>query len=157
MNKRFNYNFVEKTIVGSNAAIQRANKGLNPEFKELTDMLAQHPDFTVTVKAIEKKEGKKTYSKLTFGRMEDYIRTQFSDEETLNAKLVEFAAIQKIADVKGAKYPLTKKWFLATYPEYKENNISEAETSEEKKALAAASAELEALGLTDEDLLEEAA
>lgn len=61
MNKKFNYNFVEKTIVGSNAAIQRANKGLNPEFKELTDMLAQHPDFTVVKKVIEKKENKKTY------------------------------------------------------------------------------------------------
>ena len=29
MNKKFNYNFIEKTIVGSNAAIKRANKGLN--------------------------------------------------------------------------------------------------------------------------------
>ena len=151
MNKKFNYNFVEKTIVGSAAAIKRANKGLNPEFKELTDMLAQHPDFTVVTKIIEKKKDKKTYSKLTFDRMEEYIRTQFSDKEVLKAKLVEFEAIQKVADAKGAKYPLTKKWFLAAYPEYKENAVSEAEISEEEKALAAAAAELEALELTADD------
>jgi len=154
MNKKFNYNFIEKTIVGSNAAIKRANKGLNPEFKELTEMLAQHHDFTVVTKVIDKNEGKKTYSKLTFDRMEDYIRTQFSDKETLNAKIVEFKAIQKVADAKGAKYPLTKKWFLATYPEYKENSVSEAEISEEAKALATAAAELDALELTDEELQE---
>lgn len=154
MNKKFNYNFTKKTIVGSNAAIKRANKGLNPEFKELTEMLAQHPDFTVVAKVIDKKEDKKTYSKLTFDRMEDYIRTQFSDKETLNAKIVEFKAIQKVADAKGAKYPLTKKWFLATYPEYKENSVSEAEISEETKALATAAAELDALELTDEELQE---
>ena len=127
MNKKFNYNFVEKTIVGSNAAIQRANKGLNPEFKELTDMLAQHPDFTVTTKVIEKNEGKKTYSKLTFDRMEDYIRTQFHDETALTAKLIELKAIKSVAKAKGAMYPLTKKWFLATYPEYKDNSVSNSE------------------------------
>ena len=154
MNKKFNYNFIEKTIVGSNAAIKRANKGMNPEFKELTEMLAQHPDFTVVAKIIDKKEGKKTYSKLTFDRMEEYIRTQFSDEETLNAKIVEFKAIQKVADAKGAKYPLTKKWFLATYPEFKENSVSEAVIPEEDEALAAATAELDALELTDEELQE---
>ena len=99
-------------------------------------MLAAHPDFTIRVKDIQKKEGKKTYNKLTFSRMEEYIRTQFSDENILNAKLIEFGAIQKVAETKGAKYPLTKKWFLATYPSYKENTVSDKECVEKEKALA---------------------
>ena len=33
-------------------------------------------------------------------------------------------------------YPLTRKWFLATYPSYKENEISKEECSEKEKALA---------------------
>ena len=136
MKTRFTYNFIEKAIIGSKAAIERANKGKNPEYAELSGMLAAHPDFTVRVKDIQKKEGKKTYSKLTFDRMEEYIRTQFSDEKTLNAKLVEFSAIKKVAEAKGAKYPLTKKWFLATYPSFKENEVSKDETTEEEKALA---------------------
>ncbi len=145
MKTRFNYNFIEKTIIGSKAAIERANKGKNPEYAELSGMLAAHPDFTVRVKDIQKKEGKKTYSKLTFDKMEKYIKTQFTEEETLNAKLIEFKAIQKVAEAKGAKYPLTKKWFLATYPSFKDNNVSKEEITEEEKALAAAAAQLEAL------------
>ena len=90
-------------------------------------MLAAHPDFRIRVKDIQQKEGKKTYGKLTFSRMEEYIRTKFEDEKTLNAKLIEFSAIQKVAEIKGAKYPLTKKWFLATYPSFKENEVSEEE------------------------------
>lgn len=149
MKTRFTYNFIEKAIIGSKAAIERANKGKNPEYTELSGMLVAHPDFTVRVKDIQKKEGKKTYSKLTFDRMEEYIRTQFSDEKELNAKLVEFAAIKKIAETKGAKYPLTKKWFLAVYPAFKENEISKEETTEEEKVLAAAAAQLEMIETED--------
>ena len=165
MKTRFTYNFIEKAIIGSKAAIDRANKGKNPEYAELSGMLTAHPDFTVRVKDIQKKEGKKTYSKLTFDRMEEYIRTQFADENALAAKLNEFKAIQKVAEVKGAKYPLTKKWFLATYEEYKLNEVSEQESAEKEKALAAeaeklladAAAQLEALGSDIKDTSEDAA
>ena len=95
MKTRFTYNFIEKAIIGSKAAIDRANKGKNPEYTELSGMLAAHPDFTVRVKDIQKKEGKKTYSKLTFKRMEEYIRTQFSDEKLLNEKLIEFGCFSR--------------------------------------------------------------
>ena len=157
MKKHFNYDFTNHAIIGSKAAIERANKGKNPEYAELSGMLAAHPDFTVRVKDIQRKEGKKTYSRLTFERMEDYIRTQFSDEKTLNAKLVEFAAIKKVAEAKGAKYPLTKKWFLAAYPFFKENEVSKDETTEEEKALAAAAAQLEMLEAEESDYDNEAA
>ena len=149
MKTRFTYNFIEKAIIGSKAAIERANKGKNPEYAELSGMLAAHPDFSVRVKDIQKKEGKKTYSKLTFERMEEYIRTQFSDKKVLNTKLVEFTAIKKVAEAKGAKYPLTKKWFLAAYPSFKENEISKDETTEEEKALAAVAAQLEMIETED--------
>ena len=150
MKTRFTYNFIEKAIIGSKAAIERANKGKNPEYAELSGMLAAHPDFTVRVKDIQKKEGNKTYSKLTFERMEEYIRTQFADKKILNEKLIEFKAIKKVAEAKGAKYPLTKKWFFATYPSFKEGEVSEQEkdfaAEAERKALADAAAQLEAFG-----------
>lgn len=135
MKTRFTYNFIEKAIIGSKAAIERANKGKNPEYAELSGMLAAHPDFSVRVKDIQTKEGKKTYKKLTFDRMEDYIRTQFADQVVLNKKLIEFSAIQKVAEAKGAKYPLTKKWFLSTYPSFKENEVADQERAEKEKAL----------------------
>lgn len=124
MNTHFTYNFVAKTIVGSKRAIDRANKGLSPEYAELTQMLAEHPTFTVAEKVINHKADKKTYNKLTFKRMKDYI-SLFSNREE---KLTELEAVMQVAEARGAKYPLTKKWFLATYPEFKENEIIEAQT-----------------------------
>lgn len=142
MNAIFTYNFVNKTIVGTKSAINRANKGLKPEYGMLCEMLAAHPDFTVAEKQINHKADKKKYNGLTLPRMKEYIETQPNSKECL----IEFAAIQKVAATKGAKYPLTKKWFLATFPEFKENNVSKAEISAEvavgKDALAKAAATL---------------
>ena len=56
--------------------------------------------------------------------MKDYI-SLFSNREE---RLAEFEAVMQVAEARGAKYPLTKKWFLATYPEFKENEIIEAQT-----------------------------
>ena len=125
MNAIFTYNFVNKTIVGTKSAINRANMGKNPEYTTLCKMLAEHPDFTVAEKQINHKADKKKYNGLTLPRMKEYIETQPNSKE----RLIEFAAIQKVAATKGAKYPLTKKWFLATFPEFKENNVSKAEIS----------------------------
>ena len=125
MNAIFTYNFVNKTIVGTKSAINRANKGMKPEYDMLCEMLADHPDFAVAEKQIKHKADKKKYNGLTLPRMEAYIKTQPNSEK----RLIEFKAIQKVAAAKGAKYPLTKKWFLATFPEFKENNVSKAEIS----------------------------
>lgn len=142
MNAIFTYNFVNKTIIGTKSAINRANKGMKPEYDTLCEMLAAHPDFTVEEKQIKHKADKKKYKGLTLPRMEAYIETQPNSEK----RLIEFAAIQKVATAKGALYPLTKKWFLATFPEFKKNNVSEAEISAEvavgEDALAKASATL---------------
>ncbi len=157
MKKNFNYDFERKAIIGSKSAINRANKGLNPEYKELSEMLAAMPSFSVQIKDIKKNKDQKRYPQLTFNKMEDYIRTQFSDEKELEGKIIEFKAIQKVAEAKGAKYPLTKKWFLKTYPEYKESDVSENEAAAEMdKELAAAAAALDALDLDDVDLEKEA-
>lgn len=150
MNAIFTYNFVNKTIVGTKSAINRANKGLKPEYGMLCEMLAEHPDFTVVEKQINHKADKKKYNGLTLPRMEAYIKTQPNSEK----RLKEFEAIQKVAATKGAKYPLTKKWFLATFPEFKENNVSKAEISAEvavgEDDLAKAVAKLATLENADE-------
>ena len=150
MNAIFTYNFVNKTIVGTKSAINRANMGKNPEYTTLCKMLAEHPNFTVTEKQINHKADKKKYNGLTLPRMKEYIETQPNSKE----RLIEFAAIQKVAKAKGALYPLTKKWFLATFPEFKENNVSEAEISAKvavgKDDLAKAAAKLATLENADE-------
>lgn len=146
MNAIFTYNFVNKTIIGSKAAIARANKGINPEYRELTSMLNAHPTFNVVEKIIKKSESKKTYNGLTLEMMNDYIST-LDDSET---KLIEFEAIKKVAEAKGAKYPLTKKWFLKTYPEFKNNDV-EASDSAKKQAEEAMKKAAEALAMFDDE------
>ena len=56
--------------------------------------------------------------------MAEYINTQPNSE----ANLKEFEAVMKVAEAKGSKYPLTKKWFLEKFPKYKKNEVSDKET-----------------------------
>lgn len=138
MKNYFNFDFENKAIVGSKTAIRKANAGNTPEYRELCKKLAEHPDFNVVPKEIKENAEKKKYHGLTFDRMKEYILTQPDSENRVKV----FEKVQEIAEAKGAKYPLTKKWFLKTYPEYKEN---EASVMEEKKAMEQAEAELDAI------------
>ena len=117
MKNIFTFDFVKKTIVGSKRSIERANKGLSPEYEELVEMLEKQPTFKVKAKKIKSNDSKKKYTNLTFNRMEEYIRLQPNSKELM----VEFNRVKEIAEAKGAKYPLTKKWFLSTFPEYKDS------------------------------------
>ena len=84
--------------------------------------------------------------------MEDYIGTQPDSEN----KLIEFKAVQKVAEARGAKYPLSKKWFLTNYPEFKENEISAEQTKAliEAEALAKAEAVIANIALDGANLLD---
>lgn len=132
MKNYFNYDFEHKAIIGSNAAIKRANRGNGNEYRELCRMLAEHPDFKVMPKEIKGNTEKKKYHGLTFDRMKEYILTQPDSENRVKV----FEKVQEIAEAKGAKYPLTKKWFLKTYPEYKENDTTVSEVKAEEIAAA---------------------
>ena len=70
--------------------------------------------------------------------MKSYIEAQPNSEKQLKV----FEAVKRIAEMKGSKYPLTKKWFLNAYPEYKENEVKENETA---KLAADSDEEIEAM------------
>ena len=138
MKNYFNYDFINKAIVGTKTAIRKANAGNTPEYRELCKKLAEHPDFNVVQKEIDSNGNKKKYHGLTFKKMREYIETKPNNED----KIKEFDAVMKVADAKGAKYPLTKKWFLKNFPEYKENEASIVSNEEIEKQ---AEAEIEAI------------
>ena len=124
MERKFRFDFVEKTIVGSKRSIEKANKGLDPEFGELSKMLEAQPTFKVVVKQINAKEGKDTHKGLTYKRMESFINLLDNKEELMS----EFRAVKKYGDTCGSAYPSTKKWFLDTFPQFRT-----AKTDEEQK------------------------
>ena len=152
----FTVDFISKAIIGTKTNIKKAGRIGSPQYKELCEVMALHATFSIVAKEIKKNESKKTYHGLTLAVMEEYINTQ-PDKEKM---LVKFAAVQRIAETKGSKYPLTKKWFLNTFPAYKVNEVAEDEAktltveiavemakkkaAEEEAAKARAAAEAEA-------------
>ena len=119
----FVIDFSKSSIVASATTLKKARKPESPEYRVLTELLNAHPEFHVVEKEVQKKPGKKTYKGLTFQTMLDYIRTQTNSED----KIKTYNAVRRIAKVKGCEYPLTKKWFLKTYPDYKETDITAQE------------------------------
>ena len=136
-------NPIAKTITISKAYYKKACIYGTSEYYESRTVLSENEGFTVDFKIIEKK----TYKSLTFERMEEYIKTQPNSQK----QLITFAAVQRIAEKKGSKYPLTKKWFLNAYPEYKANEVSANETAELEKQLEA---QLDALMDDDDSVVE---
>ncbi len=128
--KKFTVDFEAKAIKCSKKAYERACKGMKPEYKELCDLVEKHPTFEVKVKTAEETATKKMYRKLTIPKMREYIDTKPNKDE-LHA---EMDIVIEIATAKNAKYPLTKKWFLAKFPEYKENEaVAVAEEQQQAK------------------------
>ena len=110
---RFTLDFFKKTITGTKASFNKANKGFGPEYEELTAKMAAHPDFSLVVKEQKTKttKSKRTYEGMDFKFMEDYIATF---EDVSLAK--EYEAVKQMAEDCGTKaYPLTKKWFLGKF------------------------------------------
>jgi len=104
--------FLSNTLSLTKSFYKKARKVGSPEYKELREAISENPDYEIKVIT---NENKNSHKNLTFKRMREYIATQANAEENLRA----LDRVIKIAETKGAKYPLTKKWFLATFPEYK--------------------------------------
>ena len=137
----FTIDHANKEIRCSKTALKKAGVFNSAEYKMLNKIMAANPTYAVVEKEIKKNASKKSYSGLTFDRMRDYIATQ------PNAKnnLIKFDAVMKMAETKGAKYPLTKKWFLKSFPNFKENEVDNETVELQKKLEAEAFAELEAV------------
>lgn len=119
-------NAIEKTITVSRSFYNKACHYGTNEYNELRKAMSENPDFIIEFKKIQKK----TYNGLDFSHMEDYIMTQPRSAE----RLAEFEEIKKVAGAKCGLYPLTKKWFLETYPEYKESTLKIQSNSDAPKA-----------------------
>mgnify|MGYP005880026963 CR=1 FL=1 len=119
----FSYDFPKRSIIASATTLKKARNPQSAECKMLLRMMSEHPDFEVAEKTIQKKPGKQTYKGLTFGTMEDYIQTQDNSKK----QLAIYQAVRRMAKIKGKEYALTKHWFLQSYPDYKETDITAQE------------------------------
>ena len=134
---------INETITITKAYYKKACIFGSAEYYELRQIRAENVGFAIEFKAIEKK----TYKDLTFERMAEYIETQPNSEK----QLIVFEAVKHVAEKKGSKYPLTKKWFLKNYPEYKINEVSAAESATLEDQIAA---EMDELAAEESNVLE---
>lgn len=112
--------FGEKSLNMTKSFYNKACKIGSAEYKELRAAMADNPDYKINIVTNDKK---RSYRTLTIERMRAYIETQPNSKENL----LTLDRVIKVAEAKGAKYPLTKKWFLETFPEYKECAVSDNE------------------------------
>lgn len=112
---RISVNAINSSIVVSKAFYKKACAYGTNEYTLLHRAMSENPAYQVVIAEVKKQ----AYSKLTFDRMQDYIMTQPNSKKML----VEFEAAKGVAKSKKALYPLTKKWFLEHYPEYRTNNV----------------------------------
>ena len=110
----------DNTLIMTKTFYKKASVCGSDEYYELRKAMAENVGFAIAFKAADKK----TYNRLTLEVMADYIKTQPNSKE----RLIEFAAVQAVAETKNAKYPLTKKWFFEKYPEYKICGVQGSET-----------------------------
>ena len=117
--KKITVNLIEKTIEVSKTFYKKATNPKTAEYRDLRAAMIENPTFDVVLKESDKK----SYNGLDFDRMKEYIETQPNSE----ANLKKLERVMEIAETKGAKYPLTKQWFLKTFPEYKNSEVSSKE------------------------------
>ncbi len=111
---RFTIDFINKKIVGTKASFDKASKGFGPAYKELSEKISKHPDFTLEVKEPKKHttKAKRTYNGMDFDFMEAYIQTRVNAEQIM----AEYKSVRAKAKEWGMSiYPFTKKWFLGEF------------------------------------------
>ena len=124
MKKEYIINHGEQTITITKAFATRAADISTREYRELTKLHRDFPDYTIQHRTAVIRADKATYKGLTLDEMEKYIKAQDSSGEGVKA----FEAIKVYHTPAGKdkpSYPKVKAWFLKTYPQYGKKEIAE--------------------------------
>ena len=122
--KGYKINAAARTIELTKKFEKAASVYGSEEYRLLVALMNDFPTFTVVVKEIKRKEGKKSYKGLSIEEMRRFVTT-------LGAKdLATFNKVVEIAKQKKGSYALIKKWFLDNYKEAYEAEIETAKAEE---------------------------
>lgn len=123
MKKDYIINHGEQTITITKAFAARAADISTREYRELTKLHKDFPDYSIQNRTATIRADKATYKGLTLDEMEKYIAAQDEAQKNNGEGLQAFEAIKTYHTPKGKdkpSYPKVKAWFLKIYPEYKE-------------------------------------
>ena len=121
MTSAIRLNHFNKEILISKTFQKAAMNPNSSEYRDLAEIMSQHPDYKIAQRAIKKSENKQAYHKLTYDYMRDYIILVSSPENTL-AAVEEFddMVLRSRCQCHANRYPVIKRWFLKKFPEIKE-------------------------------------
>ena len=123
-NTQYEIDFINAKIILTKKFAKAASILNTPEYTTLMQMRRENPDFTIELREIKKKEGKKSYRNLTYDHMEDYIITREGKD---SATYKEYLNVKKLAQIQAGPYAYVKSWFLK---KYKDEFQQEEETTE---------------------------
>ena len=109
----YEINYIENTITVTKKFLKDAGIIGSPAYIELARVRKDLPDFQIVQREIAKKQGKKTYGKLTYETMADFITVK--EEENAPAVLAEFERVKALSKVQAGQYAFVKTWFLNRY------------------------------------------
>lgn len=125
-NTEYEINQIENKIIITKKFASDASVLNSTEYSILKQLRFDNPTFTVELREIKKKVGKKAYGKLTYDTMMDYIITV---EGVSSLAFAEFEAVKKLSQIQAGPYAYVKKWFLT---KYKDAFTNEAATMAEE-------------------------
>ena len=85
------------------------------EYKLFVSSRNENPDYEIVIKEIAKNSKKKTFSRLTYKKMRDYISLTCGEA---SAALKEYEKILKLSKTQSGCYAYVRKWFLGAFPNY---------------------------------------
>ena len=131
-NNQYEIDFINAKIILTKKFAKAASILNTPEYTTLMQMRRENPDFTIELREIKKKEGKKSYRNLTYDHMEDYIITREGKD---SATYKEFLNVKKLSQIQAGPYAYVKSWFLKKYKDEFEKEEETAEALAQKPDL----------------------
>jgi len=113
-NSSYEIDFINSKIIVTRNFIKAAGKLNSEEYNTMRQLRQAHPDFTIKLRDIRKKEGKNSGRNLTYEHMKEYIIAKEGKE---TKTLEEFEKVKATSKSKAGPYAFVKTWFINRYPE----------------------------------------
>ena len=109
---RFAVDFANKQIIATETVLNRAKRYGSSEYIELCRLASAHPQFSIVKKEVEQSAKKKTYKRLSFAFMEEFISIHPDADKLMK----EYRAVREVTlEWDTGAYPRTKSWFLKKF------------------------------------------
>ena len=137
MTKNANYaiDFINANIIITKRFYKAASTLNSPEYKELMQLRRDNPSFSIVLREIKKKEGKKSYRNLNYANMRTFIENYETNDDVRADRIKEFEKVMELSKVQSGPYAYVKNWFLKQYREvYNPKEEAEEDNTQEETA-----------------------